>query len=178
MTLITTPTLTSLWMNAHIHFASDKRATAKLWFYLWNKHFFTAKEWVVSIEPPPPGKNEDRSVDIVIENYGKWGAMVLAVHSTGEVGDGWLQTVSETEERLLRSCKAYLEKNPEILYVFAFTSVGTMAKAWVCHRRYSFLAPLRGYDDPRQEDNGYVEVHSDQAWIIERTVGDIVSTTQ
>ncbi|PLN85037.1 hypothetical protein BDW42DRAFT_18449 [Aspergillus taichungensis] len=80
--------------------------------YLWDKHLFADKEWVVSVEPPPPGQNEDRSVDIAIENYGKWGAMVLAVHSAGQVGDGWLQMVSETEDRLFRSCKVWLENRP------------------------------------------------------------------
>ncbi|PLB41832.1 uncharacterized protein BDW47DRAFT_98642 [Aspergillus candidus] len=45
---------------------------------------------------------------------------------------------------------------------------------WTCHRHSSPCLALMD----RYRVHGHAEVHSDQAWIIERTVCDIVSTHQ
>ncbi|KAB8227556.1 uncharacterized protein BDW43DRAFT_323825 [Aspergillus alliaceus] len=167
MSLITDGVLMGLWEGAQAQ-SSDEWASAKLWSYLWNKHLFAEKEWVVSSETPPEGRGR-RRVDITIEYFGGDSKLaVLAFHEAKALNAG-PQDVQDAEHQAFDACMRYLGEHPELQFVYAFTSFGTKGRAWRCAREDIYLSPLFG-SDHLAERTEYVELHSSEAQQIRQAV--------
>lgn len=167
MSLIIDDVLMALWTRAQEQ-PSDEWASATLWTHLWNKHFFSEKDWVVSQETPPEGSGR-RRVDITIEYLGSdYKLAVLAFHEAKAL-DAGPQDVEEAEHQAFDACMRYLGEHSELNFVYAFTSFGTRGRAWSCGPSDDYLMPLFG-SDQLAERSEYIEVHSPEARLITQAV--------
>ncbi|KAE8146790.1 hypothetical protein BDV25DRAFT_161758 [Aspergillus avenaceus] len=159
MSLITDELLKCLWERAQAQ-SGDERASAKLWSYLWNKHFFAEREWVVSPETPQEGHGR-RRVDMTIEYFGGDRQLAVLAFHEAKLNAG-PQDVQDAERQAFDACMRYLGEHTELDFVYAFTSFGTEGKAWRCDRHGDYLTPLFGSDDLAGRAQ-YVELHSSEA---------------
>lgn len=167
MSLITDHLLKNLWDTVQAK-PSEEWASVDLWGYLWYKHLFTEKEWLISSETPPEGSGR-RRVDITIRYLGMGNKRaVLAFHEAKALNAG-PQRVQEAEAQAFDACMRYLGEHPEFKFVYAFTSFGSKGRAWRCSRIDDYLFPLFGSDELAERDQ-YVELHSSEAGLIRQAV--------
>ncbi|KAL1863463.1 hypothetical protein Plec18170_000298 [Paecilomyces lecythidis] len=162
MSLITDRALLALWTEAQQN-PSSEWASVALWTHLWAKYIFWERDWLVSTESPPESAGL-RRVDVVIKYLGGNNSIAVLAFHEAKPPDAGPQDTKEVEEQALDACRRYLSKpdNAELSFVYAVTTLGTKARAWIYEREPNSLRPMFRSQNPAERAE-YVEVHSTDA---------------
>ncbi|PGH15193.1 hypothetical protein AJ79_02558 [Helicocarpus griseus UAMH5409] len=165
MSLIDHPLLFELWKEAQEK-ASDEWASAGFWVHLWSKHIFWEKEWAIAQEGPPEGTGR-RRVDVKIRRLaGDNNFTVLAFHES-KLLDASPKEVQEAETQAKDACKLFIEQSKDQSFVYAITSFGTKARAWVYEKEGDGFKSFFG-SDVEADRKEYIEAHSTDASYLRR----------
>ena len=151
MTLLTTPTLQSLYRRAS---RSDglEHETIRFWHHLLSKVYFRAEYFVVSHENPPSSAPEERlrRVDFSIGRINivtdELAVIAFVEGKRTKAGEG---DYEEVEAQCYQACEAHLKHYEDCRHVYGICVVGTEARVFRCKRGppLRFLSVTNSYLD-------------------------------
>ena len=160
MSLITDPTLATLWREAQVATESEWPSRT-FWLHLFTKHIFFRKSDIVAVEEPPSSTVAKRRIDIIVKYTNAEHQIFVLCFVECKRPNAPITLIDEVEHQAFNACASYLSDN-NLEFVYAMTTLGTRARLWKYFRGNDYLTPLFGSDN-LSDKKEYVEAHSTQA---------------